>query len=302
MSQESLLAKPLPAKPLRSVLYMPAANVRALEKAKTLPMDALIIDLEDATAFEHKITARNSLRAKLANKPYGDKLVAIRVNDQATEWFNADLKSAVTAKPDIILVPKVDNASQVTDILHQLAALDETATIKLWIMVETAQAILNINEIAALGKVSALDGLVFGTNDLAKEMLIPLPSAEYPERIGFLSYFSNCILAAKANGLAILDGVFNDFSNLDGLAYETRQAKQLGFDGKTLIHPKQIEIANTIFSPSAAEVEFAQKIITAFKLPENAGKGAINIDGKMVELLHAQMAEAMLAKIKFYDA
>ncbi|PCI86106.1 MAG: CoA ester lyase [Hyphomicrobiales bacterium] len=287
-------------RPVRSVLYMPASNERALAKAETLPADALILDLEDATAVSQKDNARALLKAKLKKKPYGQKLVIIRVNSRCSDWYDDDLRMAVAAKADVILVPKVDNASDVSDILRDIDALNASKKMQLWVMIETPMALINLYEIAALGPVSRLGGLVLGTNDLAKEMNIPLPSAERPDRIGFLTYFSNCILAARAYGLVVLDGVFNDFNDAAGLEFEALQAKQLGFDGKTLIHPKQIDKVNDVFAASAEELAMAQKIIDAFALPENADLGAITIDGKMIERLHVDMAKAMLEKAKYY--
>lgn len=286
-------------RPLRSVLYMPASNERALNKAEILPADGLILDLEDATVIEQKDMARNLLKAKLAVKPYGKKLVIVRTNDTDTQWYKDDLAMAIAADVDVVLVPKVDTANDVTNILHDMADVPEE--IELWVMIETPMALLNINEIAALGRVSRLGGLVLGTNDLAKDMQIPLPTEDHPERIGFQTYFASCILAAKANGLAVLDGVFNNFNDAARLEFEAEQARQFGFDGKTLIHPKQIDVVNKVFSPNEAELEAAQNIVDAFAKDENANLGAITVDGKMVERLHADMAKAMIAKAKYFE-
>lgn len=288
-------------RPLRSVLYMPASNQRALTKAEGLPADALILDLEDATAVSQKDNARALLATKLIKKPYGKKLVIVRINATSTSWYDDDLRMAVAVKADVVLVPKLDNALDVTDILHDMEALDAPKDMQLWVMIETPMALMNLYEIAALGRVSRLSGLVLGTNDLAKEMGIPLPTSEQPERIGFQTYFSNCVLAARAYGLVVLDGVFNNFNDAKGLEFEAIQSKQLGFDGKTLVHPKQIDIANDVYAASEQELALAQKIVEAFALPQNEHLGAITIDGKMVERLHADMAKVMLEKARFYE-
>ncbi|MGL1921111.1 MAG: CoA ester lyase [Hyphomicrobiales bacterium] len=286
-------------RPLSSILYMPASNQRALDKADNLKADGLILDLEDATVIDQKDNARGLLRAKLAQKSYGKKLVIVRTNDTSTNWYKDDLSMAIEANVDVILVPKINNADDVSNILHDME--NAPNNIALWVMIETPLALININEIAALGKVSRLDGLVLGTNDLAKDMQIPLPTEDYPDRIGFQAYFSSCILAAKAYGLVVLDGVFNNYNDESGLEVETEQARQFGFDGKTIIHPVQIGMVNTIFAPNEAELEAAQNIVDAFNKPENASQGAITVDGKMVERLHADIARSMIAKAKFYE-
>lgn len=286
-------------RPLSSILYMPASNQRALDKADNLKADGLILDLEDATVIDQKDNARGLLKAKLAQKSYGKKLVIVRTNDTSTNWYKDDLSMAIEADVDVILVPKINNADDVSNILHDMENAPDN--IALWVMIETPLALININEIAALGKVSRLDGLVLGTNDLAKDMQIPLPTEDYPDRIGFQAYFSSCILAAKAYGLVVLDGVFNNYNDESGLEVETEQARQFGFDGKTIIHPVQIGMVNTIFAPNEAELEAAQNIVDAFNKPENASQGAITVDGKMVERLHADIARSMIAKAKFYE-
>ncbi|NRA87224.1 MAG: CoA ester lyase [Rhizobiales bacterium] len=289
------------AHPFRSVLYMPASNARALEKAASLPADALILDLEDAVAPDKKSDARILLSKKLSTKPYGNKKVIIRVNDLDTEWFEDDLACAIACKPDAILIPKINKADDVIFVSDKMTTLGAPQSIKLWIMVETALSLLNIFQISKLAKFTRLDGFVMGVNDLAKEMQIPLATPEYPDRLGFLNYFSSCILAARLNNICILDGVFNNFSDDVGVAYEANQAKQLGFDGKTLIHPKQIDIANTVFAPTEAELKFAHSVVAAFADPANLGLAAIKVDGKMVEILHLDMAKNTLAKVRIID-
>lgn len=288
-------------RPLHSVLYMPASNERALSKAEILPADALILDLEDATVVEQKDNARALLANKLKQNSYGKKLVIVRTNDRSTEWYKADLSMAIAANVPVILVPKINSAADVTNILHDMAALNAPEEMALWVMIETSMSLININEISALGRVSRLGGLVLGTNDLAKDMQIPLPTEDYPERIGFQGYFSSCVLAAKAYGLVVLDGVFNNYTDEIGLEFETEQARQFGFDGKTLIHPNQIELVNGIFEPNEAELEAAQNIVDAFARPENANLGAITVDGRMVERLHADIAKVMLEKASFFE-
>lgn len=288
-------------RPLNSILYMPASNERALAKAETLAVDGLILDLEDATADGQKKYSRNLLKTKLATKPYGKKFVLIRINGTCSDWYNDDLRMAVKAGANAILVPKISNATDVTVILHELDRLNAPEDLQLWVMVETPMALMNIYEIAALGPVSRLGGLVLGTNDLGKDMNIPLPTRQSPDRIGFQTYFSNCILAARAYDLVVLDGVFNNFNNDNGLKYEAEQAKQLGFDGKTLIHPKQINIVNEVFAATVDELELAQRIVDAFADPANDHLGAITINGKMVERLHADIAKAMIEKAKFHE-
>lgn len=280
----------------RSALYMPASNQRVLDKAENLSADALIFDFEDAVAPDQKQKARNLITAKLATNPYGHKQVIIRINDIETQWFEDDLACAVACTPDVILLPKVYKADDIVFVSDEMAKLGADKDIELWVMIETAMSLLNIFQISKTAKFTRLKGFVIGLNDLSKEMQIPLPTAEYPDRLGFYNYFSSCILAARLNGIQILDGVFNDFNDADGMAYETNQAKQFGFDGKTLIHPKQIGIANEVFAPSTAEVEFAQKVVAAFNDPDNKGKAALQVSGKMVELLHLEIAKKLIDK------
>lgn len=288
-------------RPLRSVLYLPAGNERALAKAATLPVDALILDLEDATAVDKKLSSRDILKAKLATNPFGQRMIVIRINSIDTQWYEEDMAMAIGCKPDAILVPKISSVNDVSDILYDMERAGAAKDLALWVMIETPFALMNINEIAALAATTRLSGFVLGTNDLAKDMQIPLPTEDAPQRVGFLSYFSSVILAARAYGLVVLDGVFNNFDDVKGLEFEAKQAKQLGFDGKTLIHPKQIDVVNEVFAASDGELAFAQKIVEAFELDENANLGAIKIDGKMVERLHADMAKAALEKAKFYE-
>ena len=281
-------------RPRRSVLYMPGSNARALEKAKTLSADALILDLEDAVAPDMKETAREQVTAAVAEGGYGHRELIIRINGLSTPWGEADLEAAARAKPDAILVPKVNRADDIHDIGHRLQSLKAAKEIRLWVMMETPVAILNAAGIAAAVEDGAgwrLAAFVMGTNDLAKETRARL----VPGRLPMAGWLMTCVAAARAHGLDVIDGVYNDFNDMDGFAAECAQGRDFGMDGKTLIHPKQVEPCNEAFSPTADEIDWAKKIIAAFDLPENQGKGAITVEGRMVELLHAEMARRTVA-------
>lgn len=263
------------------------SNARALEKARTLDADTLILDLEDAVAPEAKELARVQVCDAVEAGGYGHREIVIRINGLDTPWGSEDLAAAIEAGPDAILAPKVSSAS---DIYTLAGRMDhENPDVKLWAMMETPLGVLNAAEIAATASQagSRLAAFVMGTNDLAKETGARLTNA----RAGMAAWLSVCVAAARAHGLAILDGVYNDFRDLEGLAAECEQGRDLGMDGKTLIHPGQIEAANRIFAPGEAEVADARAVIAAFELPENAGKGAINLNGRMVERMHAEIAE-----------
>jgi len=273
------------------MLYMPGSNARALEKSRTLAADALILDLEDAVAPEAKPEARALVADALSQGGFGKREVIVRVNALDTEWGMADLAMALKTKPHAVLVPKITSAD---DVARAEAALkDAPAEMALWCMIETPLAILNIREIAAKSAEpsSRLRGFVMGTNDLAKELL----AAHTPDRVPMLASLGLALLGARAYGLAIIDGVHNDIKDEAGFERVCAQGRDMGFDGKTLIHPLQIETCNRIFSPSPETVTFSRKIIAAFDLPENAGKGVLNVDGKMVELLHAENAQRIVA-------
>ncbi len=280
-------------RPRRSCLYMPGSNARALEKARTLPADALILDLEDAVAPEAKATARNQVCAAAAAGGFGKREVVIRINGLKTPWGSEDLVAAAEAKPDAILVPKVSTPG---DIMMAAKAMREAGAhekTRLWAMMETPLAMLNADSIArtAADPASRLTVFVMGTNDLAKETRARLT----PGRASMLAWISSCVAAARAHGIEIIDGVYNDFNDSDGLRAECEQGRDFGMDGKTLIHPNQIATCNEVFAPSAEEVDWARKIIGVFAEPANGGKGALQIDGKMVELLHAEMAKRTVA-------
>jgi citrate lyase subunit beta/citryl-CoA lyase len=280
-------------RPRRSVLYMPGSNARALEKARELPADALILDLEDAVAPEAKAQARDAVFKALKNGGFGDREVLVRINGLDTRWWVEDLDVIAAAKPDAVLVPKISNPGQLEDLAARIVDMGTDPHVRVWAMMETPLAMLNVGEIAAaaLDSETRLTGFVMGTNDLAKDTRARL----VPGRAPMLPWLMNCIAAARAYGLEILDGVYNDLGNAEGFAEECRQARDLGFDGKTLIHPRQIEPCNDAFSPSPQEVEAARKMIAAFELPENRDKGVVLIDGRMVERLHAEMAKQTVA-------
>ena len=280
-------------RPRRSVLYMPGSNARAIEKARTLPADGIIIDLEDAVAPDAKVQARDQVAAAVKAGGFGAREVFIRVNGIDTPWHADDMAAAARAAPDAILVPKINNSEQLEMVGRRLLDMGTNHKTRIWAMIETPIAILNIADIAAAAKDSEtrLSGFVLGTNDLAKETSAPLVAGRAP----MLSWITSCVLAARAYGIAILDGVYNDIGNAQGFIEECEQGRDLGMDGKTLIHPNQIAPCNETFSPSDAEIAQARKFIAAFELPENADKGAIMLDGRMVERMHADIARRTVA-------
>ena len=279
-------------RPRRSVLYMPGSNARAMEKARQLPADAIILDLEDAVAPDAKAKAREMIVATLKAGGFGHREVLVRINGLDTGWWLDDLAVAA-AGPDAILVPKISTPEQLRDLGKHLVGVAKEANVRVWAMMETPLAMLNARDIAAaaLDPATRLAGFVMGTNDLAKDTRARI----VPGRAPMLPWLMTCVAAARAYGLDILDGVYNDLGNAEGFAAECRQASELGFDGKTLIHPQQIAPCNDAFSPSAEEVAWARKIIAAFDLAENKGKGVIQVEGRMVEILHADMARRTVA-------
>jgi len=280
-------------RPRRSVLYMPGSNARALDKAKTLPADGVILDLEDSVAPDAKDAARGQVADAVKAGGFGAREVFIRINGVDTPWHADDLSAAAHAAPDVILVPKVSSPDTLELIGRRLLDMGTDHKTRIWAMIETPLAIFNILSIASAARDSEtrLSGFVMGTNDLAKDTRARL----VPGRAPMLPWLSTCIAAARIHGIGILDGVYNDIGNADGFAKECAQGVEFGFDGKTLIHPSQIEPCNTAFSPSQAEVEQARKMIAVFDLPENKGKGVVSIDGRMVERLHADMARRTVA-------
>lgn len=280
-------------RPRRSVLYMPGSNDRALEKAKTIPADSLILDLEDAVAPDAKMEAREKVCAAVRNGGYGKRELIIRVNALETPWGADDLKAASEAGPDAILVPKVGRPGDIISAAKVVTAYHAPDKTMLWAMMETPMSILNVREIAMAGieREHRLTCLVMGTNDLIKES----HARAYEDRFAVVPWLAMTIVAARAYGLDVLDGVYNEFRDMEGLRRECEHGRTLGMDGKTLIHPAQVEITNEIFSPSEEEVAWSRKIISAFGQPENAAKGVITVDGKMVERLHLQMSERTVA-------
>ncbi len=278
-------------RPRRSCLYMPGANPRALEKAKTLVADMLILDLEDSVAPDAKVEARDVLSSAVNERAYGSREVVIRINGLDTEWGEGDLQMAVAAKPDGILVPKVTSGDDVVAIDNALTGAGAPEDLGLWVMIEVPLAILNIQSIGAASSSTRLRGFVMGTNDLAKEY----NAVPTPDRLAFQAALQLAIASARAFGLVAIDGVYNDIKNEQGFRAECEQGRVLGFDGKTLIHPSQLETANDVFSPDAEAVEHAKAVIEAFGLPENQGLGVIKVNGKMVELLHLEQAKRLVA-------
>ncbi len=277
------------ARPRRSVLYMPGSNARALEKGRSLPADGLIFDLEDAVAPDAKETARDQIVAALKEGGYGRREIAVRVNGLDSPWGRDDVKAMATSGADAILLPKVETAAMI----HELEKLMEEAgapkTMGIQCMMETPLGMLNAKEVAGASR--RITCLVMGTSDLVKD----LQAAHTPERLPVLTSLGLCILAARAYGIAITDGVHLDLSDDAGFAASCRQGKELGFDGKTLIHPKTIAKANEIFAPSQAEIDRAHKIIAAPAEATAAGKGVVVVDGKLIENLHVEAARRQVA-------
>lgn len=276
-------------RPRRSVLYMPGANTRALEKARTLPADALIFDLEDAVAPEAKEAARTNVVLAAESRAYGKREIVIRCNGLGTPWGEADIEAIAQSGADAILVPKVESATQVTHVVSLLDTAGAPTTMAVWAMMETPKGILRAEEIA--GSHPRLALFVMGTNDLVKDMR----ARHTPMRLPMITALGIGMLAARAHGLAILDGVYNDIQDSEGFRAVCQQGLEIGFDGKTLIHPSQVEPCNEIFAPSAAELEVAGKIVAAFKAAQAEGKGVVTVDGRMIENLHVEQAERALA-------
>lgn len=274
-------------RPRRSVLYMPSSNERALEKAKSLPVDGLILDLEDAVAPDAKETARENACAAAASGDYGRREVTIRVNGIGTQWHDADLEAASAAGPDAIVVPKVNSAKEVRRLVAAMEKAGAPDHTRLWAMIETPQAIAKARKIAAADP--RLGGFVLGTNDLVKE----LRARHVPGRAPLLTALSLAVLAAREAGIVALDGVYNNVKDLQGFLAECAEGRDLGFDGKTLIHPGQVEGANATSAPSAADVEEATGMVAAWEAGD--GSGVVTYNGKMVEYLHVEIAQRVLA-------
>ncbi len=271
------------SRPLRSVLYIPASKPRALEKARTLPVDAIIFDLEDAVSIEEKAEARETLKQALSEGGYGNRLKIVRINGLDSPWGEEDAAAVKSMAADSVLLPKVSSTRDLDAIAERVGDLP------LWAMMETPLGMLNAAQIATHPQ---LEGMVMGTNDLAKE----LQANFRPDREPLLTGLGLCLLAARAHGLAIVDGVYNAFKDSDGLRIECEQGREMGFDGKTLIHPAQIDVANAAFSPTPEDVELARRQIAAFEAAEAEGQGVAVVDGRIVENLHVATARETLAK------
>ena len=275
-------------RPRRSVLYMPAANERALEKAKTISADAIIFDLEDAVAPDAKPDARARAVAAVQSGEYGNRELTIRCNGLDTEWGADDIAAAGAASPSAVVIPKVDTVEQVDAVSAQLDAAGASVDTMIWPMIETPTAMFNVRSIAAHPRVAVL---VMGTNDLAKELRSPIVTGRHP----LVAHLATALLAAREAGKVILDGVYNDVKNPDGFAAECQQGMEMGFDGKTLIHPSQVDPTNDVWAPGADEIEYAERVIAAFDEAVAAGKGVVTVGGRMIENLHVDNARRVLA-------
>jgi len=271
---------------------MPASNRRAVDKARSLPCDAVALDLEDAVAPEQKPEARVALVEELTAGGFGHRRMIARINPLASEWGHDDLAALAAAPLDAILAPKVDGPTDVMALSGAMDAAGFAPHVALWVMIETPRAVLKLDAIGASSVLSRLGGFVLGLNDLAKDTGM----AQLPGRAGFVPVMVQALMAARAHGLVLLDGVCNAIDDPARLEAECEQARQLGFDGKTLIHPSQVDCANRVFAPSEAEIAEAEAVVAAFADPANAGKGALKVAGKMAELLHRDIAERLLAK------
>ncbi|HUZ14241.1 MAG TPA: CoA ester lyase [Caulobacteraceae bacterium] len=276
-------------RPRRSALYMPASNARALEKAHGLAADVVILDLEDAVAPGAKPAARLAACEAIGAGGFGRREVVIRVNGLASDWGAADIAAAAGAGPDAILVPKIDSAADVANYDERLAGAP--ARVRLWVMIETCAAMFELGAIARAARTTRLAAFVLGINDLAKEMR----ARQTPDRAQFLPFMAMSVAAARSEGLVVLDGVHNEIEDLEGLAGACRQAADLGFDGKTLIHPSHLDVCNRAFTPSAAEVAWAKAVVQAFGEPQNAGVGALRVEGRLAERLHLEQSRQLIA-------
>jgi len=282
-------------RPRRSVLYMPAANERALEKAKTIPADAIIFDLEDAVAPDAKPDARDKAVAAVQSGEYGNRELTIRCNGLDTEWGAADIAAAGAAGPAAVVIPKVDSLATIDEVTKRLDVAGAPPEVQIWPMIETPTAIFDVRELAAHPRVAVL---VMGTNDLAKELRSPIVPGRHP----LVSHLSTALLAAREAGKVIIDGVYNDVKNAEGFAAECVQGMEMGFDGKTLIHPSQVEPANDTWAPSDDEIEYSARVIAAFDEAVAAGQGVVTVDGRMIENLHVDNARRVLSVAAAIDA
>lgn len=275
-------------RPRRSVLYMPAANERALDKAKSIPADCLIFDLEDAVAPDAKPDARTNAVAAARSGEYGRREITIRCNALSTQWGADDIAAAATSGVAAVVIPKIDSIADVNAVSTALAAAGAPDSMMIWAMIETPTAIFDVRQIAAHPRVASL---VMGTNDLAKE----LRASQVPGRAPLVPHLATALLAARESGKVVLDGVFNDVKDLDAFRAECVQGASMGFDGKTLIHPSQVDVANDVWAPTADEVDHARRVIAAFEEASAEGRGVITVDGRMIENLHVDNARRVLA-------
>jgi len=282
-------------RPRRSVLYMPAANERALDKAKSIPSDALIFDLEDAVSPDAKPDARRNAVAAAGSGEYGQREITIRCNALSTEWGADDLSAAATSGVSAVVIPKVNSLQDVDDVSAALDKAGAPPSLMIWAMIETPTAIFDVRKIAAHPRVATL---VMGTNDLAKE----LRATQVRGRAPLLPHLATALLAARENGKVILDGVFNDVKDLEAFRDECLQGSTMGFDGKTLIHPSQVDIANDVWAPTADDVDYSKRVIAAFEEAAAEGRGVITVDGRMIENLHVDNARRVLAVQLAIDA
>ena len=280
-------------RPFRSVLYIPGAKERALEKATTLAADAIIFDLEDAVAIDEKARARELLSQTLQSHDYGPRAKLVRINALSTEWGADDLDVIASARPEAILLPKVDDATQIEELARRLDARAETSETRIWAMVESPQGVLNA---AAIARAPRMAGFIMGTNDLAKDMGCRFR----PDRLPLMLSLQMPLIAAKAAGIVIVDGVYNAFRDEAGLRAECQQGRDMGFDGKTLIHPLQLPVANEVFSPTEEEIALARRQIDAFDAATSRGEGVAVVDGSIVENLHIVTAKQILAKAQAF--
>lgn len=276
-------------RPRRSVLYMPGSNARAIEKAKSLPADAVVLDLEDSVAPDKKVEARIAVIEAVNAGGYGKRELIIRVNSPRDEWGADDLTAVAKARIDGVCLPKVESADEVQEALRLLNAAGAPATLSIWTMIETPAGVMQCAEIA--GSSDNVEVLVMGTTDLAKELRV----SHTPERLGLQYSLGQCVLAARLHGKEILDGVYIDLDDDAGFQYACEQGRELGFDGKTLIHPRQIDAANVVFGPSEHDIQRAHRILDAWKLAQQAGKGVAVVDGKLVEAMHIDESRRLLS-------
>jgi len=276
-------------RPFRSVLYIPGSKDRALDKARTLATDAIIFDLEDAVTPDEKSNARRLLADTLQTLDYGPRAKMVRINALDTEWGAADLDVIAAARPEAILLPKVNSAADIEALAHRLDARPDTAETRIWAMMETPMGILNAASIATAPRMA---GFIMGTNDLAKELNCRFRADRLPMQMAL----QTCLMAARAGGIVAIDGVYNAFKDDAGLRTECEQGRDMGFDGKTLIHPAQLDVANAVFAPDAAALDLAQRQIAAFDEATAKGLGVAVVDGKIVENLHIVTARGVLAR------